>query len=126
MDAQATWDAIADRLRTPKIDVSDEVRESPGKPYYLLSVTDGIGSHQTIGARGRNLRQPVQVMAVNNSAPGCRFLIGRAIDLLDGWVLDGHPLVPDFGATHPYPEEGPGDFRWSSTAGFIHITRRTA
>lgn len=126
MDAQATWDAVAARLRTTKIDVTDELRTTPARPYYLLSVTDGLSTHQTVGARGKDLRQPIQVMAVNNSASGCRRLIGRAVDLLDGWrpAPDSHPLHPDFGATHPYAEEGPGDFRWSSTAGFIHITTR--
>lgn len=127
MDARATWDAVAGRLRTPKIDVSDHILETPTRPYYLLSVTPGIGSHVTVGARGRNLRQPVQVMAVNNSHSGCITLISRAVQLLDGWCPDpdGHPLRPEFPATHPYAEDGPGDFRWSSTAGFIHIARRS-
>lgn len=125
MDARETWQTVAERLAGAGIDVLDELPHTPRNPYYLLTVTPGISTHRTVGARGRSMRQPVQVMAVNNSFQGCLLLIQRAVDLLDGWRPDGHHwLAPDFGATHPYAEEAPGDYRWSSSVGFIHTARR--
>ena len=112
--------AIKAILQTPKIDVVDEIRQTPTGPYYVLSLGGPRPIRARLGGRNRQGRTTFQVMAVNNSPAGCRRLIARAIDLLDGVTLDDPdwPLVTTMAPTHPYEERGPGDFRWSSTVEF--------
>lgn len=125
MNSNELFIAIKSILESPKFGVYDTIQESPGQPYYHLRVPTGRPIHDTLVSDGNHARHSFWVMGVNNSAFGCRLLTDRARDLLDHRVLEprGWP-IETYEASIPIEEDGPGDWRWSSTLSFaVHLRR---
>lgn len=117
-------------LEAPRIGTDTEIRDTPTRPYYLVTAAPGLPGARRLTHHAPDGLVLIYVMAVNNSARGALELADRAVDLLDGRWLEPEdpnagPLEVSFVAPVIDAGEAPGDWRWSVTVELRHHTSRS-